>query len=246
MPNATPLAPSLSPPELARMEPLRPLDVRTVNAAMREYQQGLQAILDADDYQAFADRGGDPKRFVKRSGWRKIATWFTLDLLINPTSITVDRDEHGNPLRARVVGRVVAPNGRVAEDVGACSITEPRQFNRPENDLITTAATRALNRATSNLVGMGAVTAEEVLDDVEPLLPAWAQQAPEALIAEMIGRLTELVGKERAELFARALANRYGYTPNIATGFVKALHSMLSATRAEATDETASAVTGGE
>jgi len=214
--------------ELARLEPLRPMPVHQVQQAMQEYQAGLAALLADTDWQTFLDRDRHEKRFVKRSGWRKIGTWFGLDLLIKDESIVVDRDENGQPLRTRLTARAVAPNGRTSEDVGACSIDE-RRFSKPEHDLLATAATRALNRATSNLVGMGEVTAEEVMGDAEPLLPEWAQIAPDATVATMRGKLTELVGDERAALLTRAIGERYDGVPNVVTGLVNALHSMLTA-----------------
>ena len=226
-------APSLDRPVIGRLEPLRPLPVAQVQRAMQEYQQGLQAILDEPDWQTFVDRDARERRFVKRSGWRKIATWFGLDLLLDDARITVEHDEHGEPTRALVVGRVVAPNGRIAEDVGACSISE-RRFSKPEHDIVGTAATRALNRATANLVGMGElVSAEEVVDDVvdPPQLPEWAQAASIPLEATMRDKLAELVGEQRMDVLMRAIHERYGYMPNILTGLTNALHSMLAPTR---------------
>lgn len=206
-----------------RLEPVRPMPVHEVTRAMKEYQDGLAAILFDSDWQTFLDNGGRERRFVKRSGWRKIATWFGLDLLIG--AVTIERDERGQPLRARVVGRVVAPNGRAAEDVGACSADE-RRFSKPEHDLVSTAATRALNRATANLVGMGDVSAEEVLTEIEPLLPDWAQGADDESAREMLGYLTDLYGGERALALANGINNRYGNVPNIAVGLVRAMHRM--------------------
>jgi hypothetical protein len=246
VPTATPVAPS---PDgelvIARLEPLRPMPVHQVQAAMQEYQAGLAALLDDTDWQVFMDRNRGERRFVKRSGWRKIGTWFGLDLLIKDESIVIDRDEQGNPLRTRLTARVIAPNGRKGEDVGACSITE-RRFSKPEHDLLATAATRALNRATANLVGMGEVTAEEILTEVEPLLPEWAQVAPDTAVATMLGKLRELVGDERAGLLTRAVGERYDGVPNVVTGLVNALHSMLTATPPEPTptDDPASAPSG--
>jgi hypothetical protein len=84
--------------ELARYTPVRPLPVHEVARAMHEYQQGIAAVVDASDWQVFVDRGGGDRRFLKRSGWRKIATWFGLDLLVG--SAVVERDEQGRPLGA--------------------------------------------------------------------------------------------------------------------------------------------------
>jgi len=221
--NATPAV--LDPPVIGRLEPLRPLPVHEVTRAMSEYQQGLEALLADSDRQSFVnERTGRESTFVKRSGWRKIATWFGLDLLIG--SMEVDRDEYGNPLRARVIGRVIAPNGRKGEDVGACSITE-RGFSKPEHDLLATAATRALNRATSNLVGMGELSAEEMADEIATTapLPEWAE--PAANGDEFRDWLTNLVGEARAEAITVTLTNRYGYVPVVLSRFAEGMHAML-------------------
>lgn len=143
-------------------EVLRPLlDPQEAEANMAAYQQLCRAILKDSDYQT-AERG---KKFVKKSGWRKIATYYGLSVEI--ISLDIDRDDNGLPLRATVVARATAPNGRVSDGDGYCSADESR-FNRQqgrqklENDLRATATTRAKNRAISDLVGMGEVSAEEV------------------------------------------------------------------------------------
>jgi hypothetical protein len=143
-----------------RSEVLRPLDVTDQKAAMELYQAGLRQILDPSDWQKTSDG-----EFVKKSGWRKIAAWF--DLSIELVRDHVERDENGQIIRAQVWARAVAATGRFADADGYCDIAESR-FARSggrqklENDLRGTATTRAINRAISNLVGMGAVSAEEV------------------------------------------------------------------------------------
>jgi hypothetical protein len=187
----------------------------------------LQALLVESDWQAFSDRGGEVRRFVKRSGWRKIATWFGLDLLIG--DVVLERDEHGQLLRARVTARAIAPNGRVFEDVGACSHSE-RRFSKPEHDILATAATRAHNRATSDLVGMGEVSSDEMLEPelAEPVLPEWAENADSATLDTTYTKLADLLGDERARVLVNAIGTRYDGVPNVATGVVNALHSMLA------------------
>jgi hypothetical protein len=234
---------------VARLEPLRPMPIHQVQSAMGEYQAGLQALLVDSDWQAFSDRGGEVRRFVKRSGWRKIATWFGLDLLIG--DVVLERDEHGQLLRARVTARAVAPNGRVFEDVGACSHSE-RRFSKPEHDILATAATRAHNRATSDLVGMGEVSSDEMLEPelAEPILPDWAENANSESVDAMYVRLVALVGDERARLLVNAIGTRYDGVPNVVTGIITALHSMLApkepATETTETTETTAQPSGGE
>lgn len=143
-----------------RSEVIRPLDATELVESFTAYQQLLPRLLTDDDYQA-----ADGKKFVKKSGWRKIATAFDLDVQIIRS--TVERDHDGTPVRAEVWARAIAPSGRSMDGDGYCSIDESR-FQRQrgrqklENDLRATATTRAMNRAISGLVGMGEVSAEEV------------------------------------------------------------------------------------
>jgi hypothetical protein len=152
---------------IVQHKPLAPLDLQQTKQTMDLYQKGIHALLDDTDWQKFKSRDGTEQAFVKRSGWRKIATWFELSL--ETREITIDRDKNGNPDRARVIARAIAPNGRYAEGEGGCSIRE-RGFSKPEHDLPATASTRAINRAISNLVGLGAISAEEIeaADSTEP------------------------------------------------------------------------------
>ena len=152
-----------------RSEVIRPLDASELVESFNAYQHLLPKLLNDDDYQA-----ADGKRFVKKSGWRKIATAFDLDVQIIRS--TVDRDPDGTPVRAEVWARAIAPSGRSMDGDGYCSIDESRfqcQKGRQklENDLRATATTRAMNRAISGLVGMGEVSAEEVSADAQPAVP---------------------------------------------------------------------------
>jgi hypothetical protein len=169
---------ALNPPpstELARRERrsevIRPLDADQLVESFSEYQGLLPRILDASDYQQ-AEAG---KRFVKKSGWRKIATAFDLDVQI--LAEEVERDDDGRILRAKTTARATAPSGRVMDGDGYCTINEftGRRATNPklENDLRGTAATRAKNRAISDLVGMGDVSAEEAVEASAPAETPW-------------------------------------------------------------------------
>lgn len=145
-----------------RSEVIRPLAADQLVESFQAYQDLLPKLLNDSDYQE-AERG---KKFVKKSGWRKIATAFDLDVSL-VCEVTVNRAPDGTPLRARAWARAIAPSGRAMDGDGYCSAEEPR-FSRDagrqklENDLCATATTRAKNRAISDLVGMGEVSAEEV------------------------------------------------------------------------------------
>lgn len=225
-PETTGAALAIRPP--AGTQVLMPMDVDQVVAGMTAYQSLLPRLLAESDYQE-AERG---KRFVKKSGWRKIARAFNLSL--ERISETVERDDHGVVVRASAVYRAVAPNGQYGDGDGYCSADEPR-FDRAagrqklENDLRATATTRAKNRAISDLVGMGEVSAEEVApgrdDDMPAFGPAVANHqkagAIEALCFLIAGDAEPTLPASRdlidaAGSVARAIALKAGaYMPQI-------------------------------
>lgn len=142
-------------------EALTPIDPDQVVAGMAAYQALLPRLLEPSDFQD----AGQGRKFVKRSGWRKIARAFNLSLVLVRAS--VERDADGNAIRAEAVYRAIAPNGQCQDDDGYCSIDEPRFADakgrqKIENDLRATATTRSKSRAIADLVGMGDVSAEEV------------------------------------------------------------------------------------
>ena len=151
-----------------------------------QYQDLIQKVCTDEDYQQIQG-----KNFRKKSGWRKIATFFNL-------SIDVVEEKHeqiGKTLVWHFTVKATASNGRYAVGAGSCdafekatlkdgkyvqkgAVTkwgkspngksfpvefdwEPAQPNSLHN-IRSTAETRAYNRAVSNLVGGGEVSAEEV------------------------------------------------------------------------------------
>jgi len=170
---------------------LRPLVTpEEAGEMMAEYQRMVRAVLDDSDYQS-AERG---KRFVKKSGWRKLAKAYGVSVTIQ--SIEVDRDDDGYASRATVVARAVAPTGQISDGDGYCSADESR-FKRSggrqkmENDLRATATTRAKNRAISDLIGMGEVSAEEA--SVMGHAPAAQPAAFTGDVAELTDLIVALV-----------------------------------------------------
>jgi hypothetical protein len=151
-----------APPAAAQGGVMMPFKADEVREAMTAYQATVNATLDATDWQGTPGRPGS---FVKKSGWRKIAKAFGLS--VTRIGDGVERDADGEPVRAWAVYRATAPNGQAQDGDGYCSADESRFNSRGgrqklENDLRATATTRAKNRAISDLVGMGEVSAEEV------------------------------------------------------------------------------------
>ena len=158
------------------------------------FEQIKTDLLTADDRQKI---GGNV--FIKKSGYRKIATAFNVSVDI----VDKEREIREGVLTWRVTARASAPNGKSVESIGSCASNESNHMEKiadniqqldnhdtysrddpnimkvegkwrrlrstkavKEHDILATAETRAKNRAISDLVGGGEVSAEE-LDKME-------------------------------------------------------------------------------
>lgn len=182
---------------------LLPASAAHVQQAMNAYIETTRAVLDASDWQGPAQRQGS---FIKKSGWQKIAKAYRLSTSV--VSTEVDRDEDGRVVRAGVVMRAIAPNGQYREATGYCAVDEPR-FAREsgrqklENDLRNTAATRAENRAISNLTGVGSVSAEETDGQPTHDLPGWVAPVDDvADVAHVLDAILTAAGADPARISA--------------------------------------------
>lgn len=155
-------------------------------AAWKQYEELKRKIASESDIQKIQG-----KDFLKKSYWRKIATFFNLT-----TEIVEEKHEQiGDTLIWHFTVKAIGSNGRFAIGVGSCDSYEkavlmngqyltkgevtkwgktssgksypmdwewiPATPNSIHN-VRSTAETRATNRAISNLVGGGEVSAEEV------------------------------------------------------------------------------------
>jgi hypothetical protein len=126
-------------------------------AAWNEFQKLKRAILSKSDIVNI--NGKD--RIIK-SGWRKFATFYNLtDKIVEETRESLP--EGGHLWKIKVVCR--APNGREVEGVGIAASTE-KKFSHPEHDVYALAHTRSKNRAISDMIAAGEVSAEEISDEV--------------------------------------------------------------------------------
>lgn len=189
----TEVQPATPDPDNTLIEPVG--EPSEVAAMYEQFEEMKTTVLDMEkDTQKISGN-----RFVKKSGWRKLATAFNL---------TVETTEESRDLVDGVVvytvkARAVAPNGKASSGVAKCASNEathmeylgdnekqamkkleergestdnrddvfvvdgayrrlkpPREVN--EHDIYATAATRAKNRAISDCVGGGEVSAEEI------------------------------------------------------------------------------------
>lgn len=210
--SATELALREEPPSLLPMEPEK------AHKMMTAFRELCESILGSEDVIGIP---GQPGGFVKRSGWSKLATFYSVTTTILHQEVERGdwRDVEDVPVRARAVVRAASVKGRHADGDGACAITEPRFKHsngrqKIEHDLPATAVTRATNRAISNLIGFGSVSAEEVDGDVdagkvsEPF-------GPRASAAEEDGLLRALDDLGATAGPVRRLIDLAGYLPRV-------------------------------
>lgn len=122
--------------------------------AIARYEELKKAIVRPDDTQIISGR-----EFLKKSFWRRVATCFGLSLeMVSEERLILD-----GKLAYRVMYRASAPNGRWMDGDGMCTQGEKGQMI--EHNIRAIAHTRAKNRAISDLVGGGEVSAEEMQDE---------------------------------------------------------------------------------
>jgi hypothetical protein len=123
--------------------------------AWEQYQDLKKEIATKDDIQKIGD-----KEFYKKSYWRKLATFFNLSVEV----VEEKKEVFEQNIIFYFTCKATAPNGRFATGSGSCDLLEKGRKNTIHNARAT-AETRAFNRAVSNLVGGGEVSAEEVSED---------------------------------------------------------------------------------
>lgn len=157
------------------------------NAAIEEqrrlsaaYDTACAALIGPNDVQV---EGG--RTFKKKSAWRKLARHFG----ISTSVVTVGKEDFEGVFIATVTVRASAPWGQSAESVGACGTDEATGRRHISiADAIATAETRATNRAVSNLVAMGEVSAEEMSKGEARPTPAGASNTAQPASAPTASR----------------------------------------------------------
>jgi hypothetical protein len=189
-------------------EILLPASLDEIREAMERYLEATKVLL--DDPECWQGPPFAPDSFVKKEGWQRIAKAYRLSTEI--VSDWAERDDQGALMRAGCIVRAIAPNGQHREATGYCDRLE-RRFEssmgrqKIENDLRNTAATRAENRAISNLCGVGKVSAEEAgqgasdeshIHGAADALPGWAQPGDAGQAGHQLGVILLATGADSA------------------------------------------------
>ena len=141
-----------------------PINVDSLVAMVDAFDKFKSKVLKDDDF--WVDTRNDNKRRVKKSGWLKYALACNLNLeKVEEREI----DKEMPPGSGDWVTifhfdyRAIAQSGRFAEASGSASTSERKDSDKIIHDTRSLAQTRATNRAISNLVGGGEVSAEEAM-----------------------------------------------------------------------------------
>ena len=193
--------------------------------AFRQYQQLQQALDRAMPDQIIAIEG---KRFRKKGYWRALAVAFnlTVEAVHEERTVQGTFEDDSSNFGYLVTYRASARHGRTVTGDGSCFAIEkarrsdggnpwsqrPRQAT--EHNIRSHAHTRAFNRAVSNLVGFGEVSAEEIDRDERPA-PARPFKAPQNSAAvetpaPMPADQVTITDTQRKKLWA--VARRHGWT----------------------------------
>ena len=139
------------------------VDVETAKKEWEAYQNLCKELLNDSDYQDYEQtiKGQTVlKRFPKKSAWAKLGRAFNVNTEIVDKEFTLGKN--GETREAYYCIRATLPNGRTVESDGSCSRHEKGKANATSHTIRSTAKTRATNRAISELIGAGEVSAEEL------------------------------------------------------------------------------------
>ncbi|HEX9414947.1 MAG TPA: hypothetical protein VF916_15690 [Ktedonobacterales bacterium] len=133
-------------------------DADEVRAAIRAYEDMKMAILRPGD--TINIKGKD---HIKKSGWLRLARAFGLSV----RHIRSELMQEGTDWGYLVLVEAMAPNGASMCGDGMCYASEKAKGMDTRHNVHAHAYTRASNRAISNLVGGGEVSAEELTNYVD-------------------------------------------------------------------------------
>lgn len=151
-------------------------DVDTAIEQWNVYQRlcGKKGILDENDFQKIMVKEKNSKgeyslverEFKKKSAWQKLGRAFN----VNTHIVTHEfiRTKTGRISEAYYCVCATLPNGRSVESDALCSRSEKGKQKVSDHTIISTAKTRATNRAISELIGAGEVSSDEMTAEEMP------------------------------------------------------------------------------
>jgi hypothetical protein len=144
------------------------VDIDKAAEAFQKFDQFKKRILTPNDV---VDIQG--KLYLKKGAWTKWALVCNVsDRLVSYDRVPPEGKDDDGGFYYRVVWEAFhQPTGRSSVGTGITSSQEKKSWAHEEHDIFATACTRAKNRAVSNLVGGGEVSAEEMTSDGGAVAP---------------------------------------------------------------------------
>jgi hypothetical protein len=141
------------------------VDIDKAAQAFQKFTEFKKRILTEND---IVDIQGKP--YLKKSGLRKWALACNVsDRLVSYERVPSEGHDADGSFYYRVIWEAYhQPTRRSCIGTAICESTEKKAWAHKEHDIFTLACTRAKNRAISDLIGGGEVTAEEMITDTEP------------------------------------------------------------------------------
>ena len=129
------------------------------------YQKLCKGLLNDSDYQEIIVKEKDEdgnyvkvkRHFKKKSAWQKLSRAFNEII-----DRDLERTKMGRIREAYYCVRATLPNGRSVESDALCSRSEKGKDKVSDHTIMSTAKTRATNRAIAELIGAGETSAEEM------------------------------------------------------------------------------------
>ena len=140
--------------------PLMPMSMGTTFSAYKSMQVEIDKAM-PDQIMTIQGR-----QFRKKGYWRAVRAAFALKV----SCVSEERIESNGDWGYSVLYRAEGRNGMSADGDGVCMGAEKAERQRSVHNVRSHAHTRAFNRAVSNLVGFGEVSAEEVERDDHPVI----------------------------------------------------------------------------
>lgn len=187
-PKQPPTSTVMKQPSTAIVKPAVTAD--EVREAIKAYIEIRNACLFERDL-LYIGADGKPRKYakdavathVKKSGWRTVGVAYNLSWTVDDPVLESSEDRFGKFFVYKSRATVIAPNGRYVSALGACSSRNPF-FSKahgidiqpnPE-DIAMMSQTVAINRAISDMVGGGEVSAEEIMDKKYQAQPPTSQE----------------------------------------------------------------------
>ena len=130
------------------------VSISDIEKRMDTYQELLKKLLTEADV---VDIQG--KKYVKKSGWLKLAVAFNLSIKVVDERKWVDPNDD-TKYAYHITVQCLAGNGRIVEELGTCDSTE--KTGQPEHVIRTMAKTRATSRAIAAMIGASESSAEDM------------------------------------------------------------------------------------